>query len=81
MSMQTDNNKGGASRAFMKGLREIRVKDVQEVREAIYGILGAKSKQSFAYYAKGKAARLDVLKARQIESLFASYGVTDPWGE
>ena len=68
------------SKAFRKGLREIRVKDVPEVRAAIYRILGITTKQSFGYYANGCMVNLDVDKARQIESLFASYGVTDCWG-
>lgn len=75
------NNTVSDSRAFLKGLREIKVKDAPEVRRAIFRILGVRSKQAFTYYAKGKAANLDVLKANQIETLFASYGVTDCWGE
>jgi hypothetical protein len=38
------------------------------------------NKQSFYNYANGKMVNLDVDKARQIEALFASYGVTDCWG-
>lgn len=78
MATTTTNN---TSKAFAKGLREIKVKDAADVRAAIFQILGIKSKQSFTYYAKGRAVNLDVIKARQIESLFASYGVTDCWGE
>ena len=55
--------------------------DSQEVRAGIYRILGVKTKQSFQRYSAGKAAKLDVLKAQQIEDLFAAYGVTDCWGE
>ena len=69
------------SRAFRKGLRELKVKDVAEVRAGIYRILGVKTKQSFQRYNAGKAAKLDVLKAQQIEALFTAYGVTDCWGE
>jgi len=73
--MQTNPNK-----AFRKGLREIRVKDAPDVRAAIFRILGVKTKQSFINYANGKMVNLDVDKARQIENLFLSYGVTEPWG-
>lgn len=73
--MQTNPNK-----AFRKGLREIRVKDAPDVRAAIFRILGVKTKQSFTKYANGQMVNLDVDKARQIENLFLSYGVTEPWG-
>lgn len=75
--MQTSIN---ASKAFRKGLREIKVKDAGEVRDGILRILGVTTKQSFLNYANGKTVNLDVDKARQIEALFASYGVTDCWG-
>lgn len=75
--MQTTIN---ARKAFRKGLREIKVKDAPDVREAIFKILGVTTKQSFSNYANGKTVNLDVDKARQIEALFASYGVTDCWG-
>ena len=68
------------AKAFKKGLREIRVKDVDEVREALMRILGVGTKQALNFYATGKAVNLDVLKAQQIAGLFLSYGVTDPWG-
>lgn len=70
-----------ATRAFRKGLRELKVKDAPEVRAGIYRILGVTTKQSFQRYSAGRAVRLDVLKAQQIEDLFAAYGVTDCWGE
>ena len=69
-----------ARKAFRKGLREIKVKDAPDVRAAIFKILGVTTKQSFSNYANGKTVNLDVDKARQIEALFASYGVTDCWG-
>jgi len=75
--MQTSIN---TSKAFRKGLREIKVKDAGEVRDGILRILGVTTKQSFSNYANGKMVNLDVDKARQIEALFASYGVTDCWG-
>lgn len=81
MTTQRTTTPKTASRAFRKGLRELKVKDVQEVREGIYRILGVTTKQSFQRYSGGRAVRLDVLKAQQIEDLFAAYGVADCWGE
>ena len=75
--MQTSIN---TSKAFRKGLREIKVKDAGEVRDGIMRILGVTTKQSLYNYANGKTVNPDVDKARQIEALFASYGVTDCWG-
>lgn len=67
-------------KAFQRGLREIKVKDLPEVREAVKDILGVKTDQSFRNYAGGKVATLDINKAMQIAALFESYGVTNPWG-
>ena len=78
---QTQTQNTSNPRAFRKGLRELKVKDEPEVREAIYRILNVKTRQSFQRYSAGLAKRLDVLKAKQIEDLFAAYGVTDCWGE
>lgn len=77
----TTTIKAPCSRAFRKGLRELKVKDEAKVRAGIYRILGVNNKQSFQRYSAGKAKNLDVLKAKQIEALFAAYGVTDCWGE
>ena len=68
------------SRAFRKGLAELRVKDVQPATSDICAVLGVNTKQGFAYYADGKAKNLDIDKARRIEQIFAAYGVTAPWG-
>lgn len=67
-------------RAFRKGLSEVRVKDVPEVKAELMEILGVTTKQSFIRYADGKVANLDVEKARRIEALFGRYGVVDCWG-
>ena len=75
--MQTTIN---TSKAFRKGLREIKVKDAPDVREAIFKILGVTTKQSFSNYANGKTVNLDVDKARRTEALFATFGVSDCWG-
>ena len=68
------------AKAFQRGLRELKVKDVPEVRDALMPILGVGTLQSLRNYANGLVQNLDVDKARQIEALFASYGVTNPWG-
>lgn len=67
-------------KAFQKGLSELKVKDLPDVREALYRILRVTTPQGFRNYANGKVQNLDVDKARQIEALFASYGIANPWG-
>ena len=67
------------SRAFEKGLREIRVKDVESVRAAIMEALGVNNNVSFRNYARGRN-NLDVAKAAAIAEIFTRYGVEDPWG-
>lgn len=67
-------------KAFQKGLSELKVKDLPEVREALYRILRVTTPQGFRNYANGKVMNLDVDKARQIEALFSSYGIANPWG-
>lgn len=72
--------KKNPEKAFQKGLSELKVKDLPEVREALYRILRVTTPQGFRNYANGKVQNLDVDKARQIEALFAGYGITNPWG-
>lgn len=67
-------------RAFAKGMRELRVKDVEMARTSIMSILDVTTTQSFRNYANGRVDTLDVEKAKQIEALFASFGINDPWG-
>jgi hypothetical protein len=67
-------------KAFRKGLSELRGKDLPAAREALYRILRVTTPQGFRNYANGKVQNLDVDKARQIEALFSSYGVANPWG-
>ena len=73
-------SKPNPDKAFKKGLSELKVKDLPDVREEIYRILEITTAQSFRNYASGKVQNLDVEKARQIEALFSSYGITNPWG-
>lgn len=76
MTRETKN----PGKAFTKGLSELKVKDLPIVREALYGILQVTTPQGFRNYANGLVKNLDVDKARQIEALFASFGVANPWG-
>lgn len=72
--------KKNPEKAFQKGLSELKVKDLPEVREALYRILRVTTPQGFRNYANGKVKSLDVEKSRQVEALFAGYGITNPWG-
>ncbi len=78
--MQTTPNTSNQTRAFKKGLSELRVKDVREVRARLTRILEITTNASFNNYASGRVKTLDVEKARQIEAVFAYYGVKEPWG-
>lgn len=68
------------TRSFRRGLRELKVKDVEAVKAAVAAELGVTTRQSFAGYRDGKRL-LDVCKATAIETIFARYGVSDPWGD
>lgn len=68
------------AKAFLKGLREIRVKDLPAVREGLYRVLRVTTPQSFRNYANGKVKNLTYERRDQIEDLFRGYGVTNPWG-
>jgi len=72
--------KPNPDKAFKKGLSELRVKDLPAVRESLYKILRVTTRQGFLNYQNGKVQTLDVDKAKQIEALFASYGIANPWG-
>ena len=72
--------KPNPDKAFKRGMSELRVKDIPDVREALYHILRVTTRQGFLNYQNGKVQTLDVDKARQIEALFASYGISNPWG-
>ena len=78
--MARTNTAKNPEKAFLKGLSELKVKDLPDVREALYKILRITTPQHFRNYANGKVQTLDVDKARQIEALFAAYGVANPWG-
>jgi hypothetical protein len=79
--MNNETKTQTTTRAFRKGLSEVRVKDVPAVKAEIMDILGVTTKQSFIRYADGKVANLDVEKARRIEAVFARYGIENCWGD
>lgn len=68
------------NKAFLKGFREVKIKDRKDVRDAICDILGVHTAPSFSKYLNGRTKNLDVEAAKQIERLFASYGIMEPWG-
>ena len=68
------------SKAFRRGLNNLRVADYPAVTAGILDILGVSTRPAMFYYADGKG-NLDIDKARQIDALFRSYGVTEIWGE
>ena len=74
--MEQNNN----PRAFRKGLNNVKVKDLPHVKERLMAILEVTTPQSLRNYADGRITTLDIEKAKQIEQLFASYGVADCWG-
>lgn len=78
--MAREITKKNPEKAFQKGLSELKVKDLPDVREALYKICRVSTPQGFRNYANGKVQNLDVDKARQIEALFAAYGIANPWG-
>lgn len=67
-------------RAFRKGLREIRIKDKAAVYQGIMAILGVSTTASLYNYASGKTRSLYSHEEKEIERLFAEYGVADCWG-
>lgn len=68
------------TKAFRKGLREVKAGDVDAIREDLKNALGVTTRQSLAAYADGKRI-LDVETAARIEAVFLKYGVSACWGE
>lgn len=67
------------TKAFAKGLREIKVKDNNSVRAELKEALRITTRQSLAAYASGLRT-LDVTTAARIEAIFKKYGITNCWG-
>lgn len=80
MKMNKTIKTPASTKAFRKGLREVKVGDVDAVREGLKNALGVTTRQSLAAYADGKRI-LDVETAARIEAVFADYGVSACWGE
>ena len=73
------NSRDNERRAFIRGLRELKVKDVPACRKELMEVLGLKTRQSMTAYRNGRM-KLDVVKADEIEQIFRKYGVQDCWG-
>lgn len=69
------------SKSFLKGMREIRVGDSKAVAAELKDVIGINTRQGFAFWRDGREAKLDIEVEAGIESVFAKYGVRDPWGE
>lgn len=67
-------------KSFRKGLRELRVREVQEVKAELYAVLGINNRISFAAYADGKQM-LPIEKYMGIERVFKAHGIDDCWGK
>jgi len=67
-------------KAFRKGLRELRVREVQEVKAELYAVLGINNRTSFVAYADGRQS-LPVEKYMGIERVFRAHGIEDCWGK
>lgn len=81
MQNQTQPSSFPRSKAFRRGLNNVRMKDYDAVTAGIMAILGVTTRPALFYYVDGKNRTLDVDKARQIEELFLSYGITEIWGK
>ena len=79
-SMKATTTKPNTARAFAKGMRELRFKDMAAARADLMTALGINNQQSLRNYAKGLVKNLDVDKAAKVQAVFAKYGVREPWG-
>ena len=77
---KTMAHESNPNRAFAKGYQQLRLKDVKEARAALCAILGVTTQPALRNYMFGRIQRLDVETASQIEALFLSYGIENPWG-
>ena len=73
------NDTPNPTKAFLKGLRELRVMDVESCKADIMAALEINNPVSFRNYSRGLNG-LDVDKFARIQAVFAKYGVKDPWG-
>lgn len=68
------------TKAFRKGLRNLKYKDYLPVKREIFRILGVSARQTFNAYADGER-ELDIDKYNRIAELFRANGVSDCWGK
>jgi hypothetical protein len=66
--------------SFNKGYRQIAPKDRERFIARVKKALGVDSVQSFYDYKKG-SRELKFTKAKAIEKIFASFGITEVWGK
>lgn len=64
---------------FIKGLNQLRVCEVDEVRSEIMEALGITTNVSYINRKTGKIEP-KISEARAIEEIFAKRGITDVWG-
>lgn len=65
--------------SFQKGMGQVRMKDIHEVKAKLMTALNIHTPQGLGYRIRGVYA----LKAEEkglIEAVFAEYGITDIWG-
>ena len=65
--------------AFKKGIDQVKVKDIDEVRRKLKAVFGVKTNQGLRYRIKGEYS-LRVHEKDQVEKIFADVGVTEIWG-
>lgn len=65
--------------SFQKGLGQVQVKDLAEVKAKLMQALGIRTPQGLGYRIRGVYS-LKVHEKELIESIFAEYGIKDIWG-
>ena len=65
--------------SFKKGLGQVQVKDLAEVKSKLMQALGIRTSQGLGYRIRGVYS-LKVDEKEFIESIFDEYGIKDIWG-
>lgn len=65
--------------SFKKGLGQVQVKDLAEVKSKLMQALGIRTSQGLGYRIRGVYS-LKVDEKELIESIFDEYGIKDIWG-
>lgn len=66
--------------SFRRGMNQVPMGKVQEVRLKIMDVLGIKTRAAYHYRLQGKIIPL-VNEYDAITEIFHEYGITDIWGE